>query len=83
MADTSNKCPIPAGLTDCCIKPEAYFVCAPYKQIEACVADRSDGAYVAYSVAYRKAYAECQAIKESSQGGSNKQFNTSFANSFK
>ena len=70
-------------ISDCCIKPEAYFDCAPHNHVKACVPDRSNGAYVAYSVAYAKAIVVCENIKQSSLTGTNKQFNSSFSVGFK
>jgi hypothetical protein len=84
MADVNtNFCQIPTGLVDCCLKPEAYFSCPPYKNIEICVANRSDGAFVSYPIPYLEAYRKCQNAKQDSINGTNKQFNVSFASSFK
>jgi len=84
MTNTNtNSCQIPKGLTDCCLKPEAYFLCPPYKNIEICVANKSDGAFVSYPIPYLVAYRKCQNSKQNSINGTNKQFNVSFTNSFK
>jgi len=78
-----NACDIPPDLRDCCIKPEALFLCPPYKQIEYCIENKSDGAYLPYAVSSRNAYEECKMIKESAAGGTNKMFSVSFSSSFK
>lgn len=81
--ETKNTCDIPPKLRDCCIKPELPFLCPPYKKIEACIADRSDGAYLPYPEIYQTAYEECQSIKQTSAGGTNKMFSVSFSTGFK
>lgn len=78
-----NSCDIPPGLRDCCIKPQSMFLCPPYKRIEACVPDRSDGAYLPYTGSYKEAYDLCKFIKQSAAGGTNKMFSVSFSTGFK
>jgi hypothetical protein len=81
--DITNACDIPPELRDCCIKPQSLFLCPPYKKIEVCVPDRSDGAYLPYPAIHQTAYEDCQFIKQSAAGGTNKVFSVSFSTGFK
>ena len=80
---TSQSCKYPPLLAPCCIEPKMEFFCPQYKRNYVCVAGRSNGAYLPYSVSYILAVRKCKNIQSSSSTGTNKQFARSFSTSFK
>jgi len=77
-----NTCPQSRLITDCCENPAWFYECASGTRT-ACVANRSNGAWVSAPVSYAAAVERCQQIKASLADGRNKVFSNQFQNSFR